>query len=73
VSEKHFRLEAQRADGQPKCANCAFWNMVGRGMRDDAETSGHTSAHCILNNHATLDLSVCSGWRTADTQQEVIE
>jgi hypothetical protein len=64
VSEKHFRLEAIRADGKPKCVNCGFWQ---------GQLTMATSAECDLNNHVTLDLSVCSGWRTADTQQEVIE
>jgi hypothetical protein len=59
----HPRLEARRANNEPKCASCGWWAGL------NTETP---AAHCGLHNAMTLDLVVCSGWRDGDVIQTVL-
>jgi len=57
----HPRLEARRANSEPKCANCGWFKggdmPVGRCGRFD---------------YKTLDLAVCTDWRDGDVIQTVL-
>lgn len=55
------RIEAQRANDQPKCANCGWWK------------GGDTSAGpCERHNAKTLDMGLCSDWRDSDVLADVL-
>jgi hypothetical protein len=55
------KLEIRRANNEPKCASCG-WFQGGNG-------SGGT---CGRHGMITLDLAVCTDWRDGDPVQEVL-
>ena len=59
----HPRLEARRANSEPKCANCGWW----AGLNTEAHV-----ARCGLHGAMTHDLVSCAGWRDGDVVQEVL-
>ena len=57
----HPRLEARRANSEPKCANCGWW----QGLDDYAGI-------CDRHGIKVLDLAVCTDWRDGDVIQTVL-
>lgn len=57
----HPKLEARRANSEPKCATCGWW----QGLEAPA-------GMCGLHDVKVLDLSICTGWRDGDVIQDVL-
>lgn len=55
------RIEAQRANDQPKCCNCQWW-------RGKETAAGKCDQHGIT----VLDLMLCSAWRDSDVLADVL-
>ena len=55
------KLEIRRSNADAKCANCGWWQGAGGsyGLCGNADTK-------------TLDLAVCTSWRTADITQTIM-
>jgi hypothetical protein len=63
------RLEGRLQDTEPKCATCAFWDV----RRGDEYSELITAGQCNRNDVRTLNLSVCTGWHDAESEQEILE
>jgi len=57
----HPRLESRRANSEPKCANCGWF-----------EGGDMPAGRCGRHDVKTLDLAVCTDWRDGDVTQTVL-
>jgi hypothetical protein len=55
------RIEAQRANDQPRCANCGWW-----------QGKAASAGRCDRHDATTLDMALCSAWRDGDVVADVL-